>query len=259
MFKAFKMSLQTFDDYLNDNMDIDCFCEGSLIYDEQKKAVYSSLEKYLSPSGILNASKIEHDWFPSIEADVFLSHSHKDEDTVIAFAGWLEKQGIKAFIDSTVWKLADDLLKKIDHAYCVKYSGSNGGYTYDYDMRNRSTAYVHAILNGALAKMIDDTECLFFLDTPNSLKVSDISTGLTDSCWIYSELLLSKIIRKRTPPRKSESGSFNESFHHDALKMEYDVDLTHLIKLDFKEILHIQMRRLRGTDILDQLYYDKGI
>lgn len=61
------------------------------------------MDKYLSVDGELKASEIEEDWFPSFKADVFLSHSHKDEKDVIAFAGLLSDIGLKVFIDSCVW------------------------------------------------------------------------------------------------------------------------------------------------------------
>lgn len=258
MFTAFKMSLKDFDDNILNFDYYYYYYRGMSTRDEQREIIHESLGKYLSPHGVLNASEIESDWFPSIDADVFLSHSHKDEKSVIAFAGWLKEHGIKAFIDSTVWGYADDLLQQIDNAYCVQSTKPNGGHTYNYNMRNCSTAHVHAILNGALAKMIDRTECLIFLDTPNSLKVSGISSGVTNSCWIYSELLLSRIISKKQPSR-NKGRILTESVQDSALTIDYDVDLSHLINLDFLDILRAQGVDHIGTDILDQLYDDKNI
>ena len=45
-----------------------------------------------SESSIINdktisAAKIEKDWFPHFDADIFLSHSHRDEELAIKFAG----------------------------------------------------------------------------------------------------------------------------------------------------------------------------
>jgi len=234
---------------------------GRAAYHEQQKNVYDSLQKYLSPQGILNASEIEKDWFPAIKADIFLSHSHKDEKAVIALAGIFAFVGLTAFIDSCVWGYANDLLKMIDDAYCVQAKKPNGGCIYDYGTRNSSTAHVHMILNGALAKMMDTTECLIFLDTPNSLAVSDLSKNVTNSCWIYSELLYSKLLRERVPIRKGLSFHLDESVHHGDLGVEYDVDLSHLMKLKFSDIVEVVQSQdgIRGKRLLDALYDRKGL
>ncbi len=67
---------------------------------------------------------------------MFLSHSHKDEKSVIAFAGYLSSLGIKAFVDSYIWGYSNDLLKEIDNEYCVFSRNENGSIaTYDYQKK----------------------------------------------------------------------------------------------------------------------------
>ncbi len=40
-------------------------------------------------------------WFPSIKSDIFLSHSHKDEDTALKIAGYLKNNHkLEVFVDS---------------------------------------------------------------------------------------------------------------------------------------------------------------
>lgn len=256
MFASFKMELPNFSpDYLEKLYSI-----GKKQYDSQKKSIQQSLDAYLAPNGSLTASEIEGDWFPTIKADVFLSHSHKDEKTAIAFAGYLSKFGIKSFIDSCVWGYANDLIKQIDDEYCVQSTKSSGGHTYDYDKRNYSTAHVHMILNGALLKMIDNTECLIFLDTPNSIEIKDLSNGTTNSCWVYSELLMSSYIKRKTPIRQDYNFSLNESFEHKELSFEYNVNINHLIKLSFSDILNA-VNQIKGTNqsLLDCLYFNKKL
>lgn len=255
MFASFKMELPSFSP--NDLEKL--YSIGKKQYDSQKKSIQQSLDAYLAPNGSLKASEIEGDWFPTIKADVFLSHSHKDEKQVIAFAGYLNKLGISSFVDSCVWGYANDLLKQIDKKYCVQSTSSSGRITYDYDKRNYSTAHVHMLLNGALLKMLDKTECLIFLNTPNSLKIEEISNGVTNSCWIYSELLMSGSIEKKTPIRKGVYG-FNESFDHSELSVDYDVDISHLKKLSLSDIIEAAQQSLRhGPDILDKLYFMKKL
>lgn len=85
MFATFKMDLPK----LSENtMWEEYYKKGLEIYNEHEKCIKESLDKYLSPNGELKASEIEKDWFPDFKADVFLSHSHKDERDVIIFAGF---------------------------------------------------------------------------------------------------------------------------------------------------------------------------
>lgn len=140
-----------------------------------EEKTHETLDKYLLYDGSLDAAKVEADWFPEIKAHVFLSHSHADEKVVINFAGYLYKEfGITSFIDSTVWGYADKLLKQIDEKYSVMEKDKLGKNTYSYEKRNRTTTQVHLLLQGALAKMINQCECLIFVNTPNSMKISDV-------------------------------------------------------------------------------------
>ena len=124
--------------------------------------------------------------FQKLKQIFFLSHSHKDEKQIIALAGFLFSElGLRAFVDSCVWGYADKLLKEIDDKYCAFERNWDGTVElYDYQKRNQSTTHVHMILNGALMKMMDRTECLIFVDTPNSLQTKDISMRVTNSGWI---------------------------------------------------------------------------
>lgn len=128
---------------------------GKNLYEDFQKTIRPSLESYIIDNGILDAEEIQKDWFPEVNAHIFISHSHKDKDLAIALAGWLRyKFGLDAFIDSCVWGYANDLLKILDDEYC-KHSHSD---LYDYNKRNYSTSHVHMLLMAALNKMIDKTE-----------------------------------------------------------------------------------------------------
>lgn len=232
---------------------------GQGLFDEQMSTVHSGLSSYALDENNLDASRIEDDWFPSINADVFISHSHKDQELAIGLAGWLhELFGISSFIDSCVWGYADDLLKMIDKKYCViKRKPDESVDTYDYNKRNQSTAHVHMILNTALQKMIDRTECLFFLNTPNSLLIDNVIAGsATASPWIYSELTFSRLCRKRKLSeyrRQLAHGSWHECAQ---LNVKYDVSLSHLVDLNDSDLLQIGMKssKKRPLDALDDLY-----
>lgn len=256
MFSSFKIELNGFSQKIIEEY----YKKGVKIYDAHKLIIKKSLDKYLSVDGELKASDIEADWFPSIKAHVFLSHSHKDEKAAIALAGLLNEIGLTVFIDSCVWGYADDLLRQIDDKYCVLRRGADGSIDmYDYQRRNQSTAHVHMILNGALMKMMDNTECLAFLDTPNALKTKDISSGITNSGWIYSELLMSKVLQRKYPIRKSLRFAVNESVRHDGLSVQYDVDIKHLINVSVNDIYSAIENGNYGLNFLDYLYCAKGL
>lgn len=259
MFATFKMDLSELPEEILEQY----YKKGLKVYSINKQKIEESLDKYLSVDGELRASEIEKDWFPSFKADVFLSHSHKDEKSVIALAGLLKDIGLTAFIDSCVWGYADNLLGQIDDEYCASKINFDGSIdSYNYQKRNQSTAHVHMILNGALMKMIDNTECLIFLDTPNSLKAEDVVNGTTNSGWIYSELLMSKFLRKRHPIRKNINFAINETVKHDGLSVpvEYDADITHLMIMSIKDIIRAaENNKYAGLEVLDNLYLAKGL
>lgn len=237
---------------------------GTNIFNDQKVKIQNSLSPYLAPDGSLSASKIEENWFPTIDAEVFLSHSHQDEDLVIAFSGYLKNQfGINCFIDSCVWGYANDLLKQIDEKYCRNAKSTNGSYTYNYEKRNQSTSHVHMLLNGALAKMIDATESLIFINTPNSIEPSDVKDGAkTASPWIYSELLMATIFPHRQLKYYRDHFQHSDGSHFEfsekQLQIKYDVSIDKLYKLTMSDFKSIKKSFWPYT-ALDQLYFNKNL
>lgn len=244
--------------------------KGKLIYDEHKSVITKSLKNYINPDGALSEEDIEKDWFPGIDAHVFLSHSHNDLKFVISFAGWLfEEFKIKSFIDSGVWGNSDILLKNIDKRYCVSSRDENGNIkTYGYKLRNKSTSNVHMILYTALMKMIDKTECLMFINTPSSVKWSEIISekSVTESPWIYGELLASKLIRNKS--RKDHREMFQKSFleysdesYRDP-SIEYILDTKHLIKITDSQLENFEKNAdsyKNAFDALDNFYKQNNI
>ena len=52
----------------------------------------------------INGSQLQEYCFPNVDADIFLSHSHKDMNLANALAGWIyDTFNLKVFIDSNVW------------------------------------------------------------------------------------------------------------------------------------------------------------
>lgn len=151
----------------------------------QKNIVKKSIEKYIDIDSTIDGTKLSEDWFPEIEADVFISHSHKDEDIVFRLKNKIESETKhKCFVDSSVWGNSMDLLRTIDNKYC-KFANGN---TYDYNKRNYSTSHVYLMLNVALQKMIFKSRFVIFLDTSEAISVEDTINSSTNSPWIYSEI-----------------------------------------------------------------------
>lgn len=206
-----------------------------------------------SKNGILDGSKLSKEWFPQISANVFISHSHKDENYALMLAGFLHKElGIKCFIDSCVWGYSENLLKAIDNEFC-----KNGDGTYNYKLRNQSTAHVYMMLTVALAKMINNCECLFFLNTPNSI-LPEESINKTLSPWLYTELSMSTLIEKRTPEKHRQIiESFSRTSESMTPKMSFDVDFG-LPELTFDDIeewgKQCKIYNKKHSNALDLLY-----
>jgi hypothetical protein len=161
MYRGFNLNLNW-----NSKNDDQFYNSGKKLFQSNEATVKETLKGFALNDGTLDGTKIQSNWFPKVQADIFISHSHKDQKRAIALAGWLfDTYGIKAFIDSCIWGYADDLLKLIDKKHCYKKETN----TFDYNLRNYSTSHVHMILSTTLTMMIDNSECLFFLNTPNSI------------------------------------------------------------------------------------------
>ena len=254
IFAQFIKGLIPLHDYLkgNDTAYEFYYSKGKVLFDKQKRIITENLKQYvIGESGVIDGTKLQNDWFPQINCDIFISHSHKDEDLAIALAGWLyEIFKLDSFIDSCIWGYADDLLKLIDEEHC-----KNANKSYNYKLRNYSTSHVHMMLYMALMQMIDKTECLFFLNTPNSICLDEIET-CTLSPWIYSEIGISQMIEKNPPERYiSKTFSVIENANiSDSVKFKYNLDLSHLECIDAVIFNQWAKRESQCEQALDLLY-----
>lgn len=278
MYKSYNVqSSLNFDDYY----DI-----GIEIFKNNKKTTENVLDKYtlMTNKDILDAKSIQQDWFPQIDAQIFLSHSHADEDKIISFAGWLyEKFHLKAFIDSCVWGYADELLLQLDKEYCYQERTN----TYNYQKRNYTTSHVHTMLSMALYNMIDKVETVFFINTNNSIDYSLNATlqeqlnntSYTKSPWIYSELVMINKIRKTLRRRYRTDGIELEERNRRIFNEAQTIDIAYNVKNELSGLTTItdenlelwlksykqtnNQTRMLGTPVhpLDLLYmqHEEGI
>lgn len=212
------------------------------------------LEKYFS-DGILSAKDIQADWFTKLEIPIFISHSHKDEELAVNLAGIIyERFKIVSFVDSTVWGHSNDLLKSLDNKYCL----NEGKGTYSYEKRNYSTAHVHAMVFNALSMMIDQAECVIFLNTPNSIvPKSVIGEDATTSPWIYTELEISRTIRRRQPQRVAsitEAASKRHVVAAEQLNIQFPARTDHLDVVNVSVLTKWLSTPASGLTALDSLY-----
>lgn len=151
-------------------------------------------------NGKIDARKIQSNVFPSVSADVFISHSHNDEELAKRLAGYLENElGLTCFLDGRVWGSADGILQEIDEDYCAKHRYPDHT-IYSYSLRNLSTSYVHVMLSNALMQVMDACKFIFFLNTPASIdSESAVNDPETNSPWLYLELSILKYMQRKYP------------------------------------------------------------
>lgn len=243
MYSKFDLSIS--DDFYNNELN-EHLESGKQLYKSHEKLSKKSLKEFIYDNGHIDGSAMKSNWFQIEKVDIFISHSHKDIDKVIAFAGWLyDEFKLTAFIDSCVWNYCDDLIKQIDDEYCKIKDGT----TYDYDLRNYTTSHVHIMLSTALTEMIDNTECIMFYNTPQSVSLADDlqiiknqEKKVTLSPWIYHELAMTLFARK-CKPNRSVATLENVLVHKNIsernnVNIEYDIDkyLDEMIPITSREL-----------------------
>lgn len=244
---------------------------GQEYYENKKKDIQNSLKEFIGLDGIIDGTKLQENWFPTKQKfDVFLSHSHNDEKLAICLAGFLkEKLDLDTFIDSCLWGYSNELLKGLDKKYCM-YSD---GVSYNYDKRNYSSSHVHMMLSIALSRMIDNCETVFFLNSENSICLSEeIDKERTSSPWIYNELSMADIIqiRKYEEYRKKTYLEFAHREHETLyespnLHIQYKVNdiLKKFIPLSYCDLKkcaeewEINIENFQSS--LDYIYLFKGV
>lgn len=239
MYRCFKLVLSKYsfeEDLKKNNTSIIRYKqEGELIKKNLRNSFESILEESIDGNGVISGEAFSEKWFASEKYDVFISYSHIDEDLALLVAGILKDLfGLKVFIDELFWGSADQLLRKIDDKYAKNKTNND----YNYTKRNFTTAHVHAMLATAIAKTIDNSEALFFLNTANSIYQinKDSVESKTLSPWIFEEIFFSSVIRTREwwehrVVRLDEDANFSES-----LKIAYKLPDKHLVEMSYNDL-----------------------
>lgn len=236
MYRCFKLIMDKWAFTQNDEYFIDtCRKNGSDLKASLIESFDSLLKEAINENGVIDGESFMKSWFPIDNYDVFLSYSHDDEELALLFAGFLKYQfGLKVFIDELFWGSADALLLKLDNKYC-KSNNDN----YDYNKRNFTTTHVHAMLSTSIAKTIDNSECIIFLNSEKSTyKVKEeVNKNRTLSPWIYEEIFFTSIIRERKwyehrPMYLTEGNTYFQK----SLQISYLLPDEHLIPMGYDDL-----------------------
>jgi hypothetical protein len=228
---------------------------GKEVHAGHKAQVKKVLDDFALGGGALDAAKMQASWFPAVSADVFVSHSHANEQEALRLSGWMKRElGVTCFIDSAAWGYSDELLRLIDDSYCYTPSTQ----TYVYAKRNRSTSHVHMMLATALSKMIDKCECVLFLNTPDSLTPKDVvegagASGASFSPWLYFEISTTRIVQRRTPAAHRDHTLVKKAMDEANLTLLYEMPTDHLTKLTTADLKNWWDAPPKGHP-LDRLY-----
>ena len=136
---------------------------------------------------------------PTDKYDIFISHSHTEENEAKKLAAYLKmRYGLRCFVDGFVWGSCDnDILWPLDKKWSWLDANKE---SFSYEKRNYSTSLVHAMLSMALLEMIDHCECCIFIKPTTDLVVTSIE-DCTTSPWIYEEIIMFNKIEKKGPNR----------------------------------------------------------
>ena len=187
-------------------------------YDEIEKILSNSISE-VNGEFRLNAEALKQLMFPTIKADVFLSHSHADFDLACKVANIIESNtGKNVFIDAVVWKSIYDLEKKLNEKFCVSAETEEYGTLYSHEKVLNIASHVRLLLTTALSSMIKKCSAFVVLNTQSTF----INGAVTNSPWIYYEIFQAKQYLKEEKEEKEEGIVLEEK--KDAITVDYDVE-----------------------------------
>ncbi|WP_051945657.1 toll/interleukin-1 receptor domain-containing protein [Verrucomicrobium sp. BvORR106] len=215
------------------------FVETGRSRKEKKSAlVRPHLDSFLTPEGTVDATKIMDEWFTNTPHHVFISHARGDKKIALALSEWLEnKLGLTSFIDSTCWGHMDNIFEMLDEKL-----GPLGKRHASYENARKAASHIHLMLSTSLTKMMNQCECVFFLNTSNSIKRVSVEKAageaVTHSPWLFHEIAMLKLLgRRKKEVHRTEMKNFSESAGSASfLDVRYPVDLSGILELGEAEL-----------------------
>lgn len=252
MHRGFKLALDTEACIFNDHFSMYADRGYDLFASNHTKMKYAldhfQMSDFILSDGSVDGSKLQAYWFPRIKADVFISHSHQDEKLALALSGWLyDTFRLVPFVDSCAWGYFDKLSELL-----FKGAVQANDPPQDHkDAENKIRDHVHTMLIDAITEMIDITDCLFFLNTSNSIHAD----GKTQSNWIQSELKIAKSIRKRPREEKQPLLEFERRGAVGFITFSYKAPVDHLTEIDSYSLMKWSTCSSKSNDPYTALGY----
>ena len=227
-------------------------------YENDKSISLQNLRRIINSKDMLQASEIKKLLLPSKRYDIFISHSHKDLELAKGFANYLYLFfNVTCFIDSLYWGNIDELQNELNELH-LTYDGVTKKSYYDYEKTLQVAKHADMILASALTEMIDNCECVFFLNTDNSVirGTEAISKNETYSPWIYHEVFTTTIIQKKQRSKFNESYQFRDNAIKQIPDISYGLDLSGMTVLREEDIFEweIKINSNKDKHPLDVLY-----
>ena len=211
-------------------------------YENDKSISLQKLQKIINSRDIIQAWEIKKLLLPSKRYDIFISHSHKDLELAKGFANYLYLFfNVTCFIDSLYWGNIDELQNGLNELH-LTYDGVTKKSYYDYEKTLQVAKHANMILASALTEMIDRCECVFFLNTDNSVisGAEAINKNETYSPWIYHEVFTTSIIHRKGTGRRAalEEHQIRDNAIKPLPQFIYNLDLTGMTNLNDDDILN---------------------
>lgn len=235
MYRAFNVKLDGFDwQQFSKHYNYNYNCLNLRCRDDLRKLINSSHE--------ISANKIKQLITPVSNYDIFISHSHKDINLAKGLAGYLEEYcKVSCFIDSLYWGNIDELLEEFNKKSLHEDKATGKEY-FDHQSTKEVAKHANMILASALTEMINNSECVFFLNTDNSvISGSDvINKNETSSPWIYHEIFITSIIYRRETRRYAlfKGQQIECNLIKRLPRFIYSLDLTGMTNLNDNDILN---------------------
>lgn len=229
MYRAFNLKL--------DNNLLGSYREDRDKYEKIKEEFKDNLIRYIDTTEVLSAKKLKQYILPTADYDIFISHSHNDLDLALRLKSFLEKFKLRVFIDSLYWLNITELQEKLN-----SYHYNARTQLFDHATTMRVAEHCNMILASALSEMIDRCECVFFLNTDNSIASSRqvVDGDTTYSPWIYHEVYTTTIVKQHLDRVRTiiANESLRNSFSQkrDAKLISYDVDLSNMELVDIEKL-----------------------
>ena len=209
-------------------------------YENDKSISLQKLRKIINSYNIIRAHEIKKLLLPSKHYDIFISHSHKDLELAKGLSNYLQLFfGVSCFIDSLYWGNIDELQEELNRMHLHEDKATGKEY-YDHQSTMEVAKHANMILASALTEMIDNCECVFFLNTDNSVirGTEAISKNETYSPWIYHEVFTTSIIRSKPRLNLNEHYQMRDSAMEQLPDISYALDLSGMTILREKDVLN---------------------